>query len=199
MQYMYDTKFLPRFPTLPVLPILWTYSSMSLGKSKFTTWRTLGISNPLAATFKKDTCKCSIIHVICNLNTFFSAYSFVHCQKEKQKKKDPCRFMFRESKYSEISKSDTLEVLITVCQKLKMFQHSTSKFTSLFFIKVFIKGYIDRLHVKFMHLDVSKYSFLRWVKTNYYLIITINHGWTEWMLTYSCGNYNRPISTPEAG
>ena len=41
---------LPRFPTRPVRPILCTYSSMSLGRSKLITCFTLGISNPLAAT-----------------------------------------------------------------------------------------------------------------------------------------------------
>ena len=40
----------PKLPTLPVLPILWTYSSMSLGRSKLTTCLTLEMSRPRAAT-----------------------------------------------------------------------------------------------------------------------------------------------------
>ena len=40
----------PRFPTRPVRPMRCTYSSMSLGRSKFTTCFTLGMSRPRAAT-----------------------------------------------------------------------------------------------------------------------------------------------------
>lgn len=40
----------PRFPTRPVRPMRWTYSSMSLGKSKLMTCFTLQISRPRAAT-----------------------------------------------------------------------------------------------------------------------------------------------------
>lgn len=43
---------LPKFPTRPVRPIRCTYSSTSLGKSKLITCFTLGISKPLAATYK---------------------------------------------------------------------------------------------------------------------------------------------------
>lgn len=43
----------PRFPTRPVRPMRWTYSSMSLGRSKFTTCFTFGMSSPLAATYIK--------------------------------------------------------------------------------------------------------------------------------------------------
>lgn len=42
---------LPRFPTRPVRPMRCTYSSMSLGKSKFMTCLTLEISSPRAATY----------------------------------------------------------------------------------------------------------------------------------------------------
>ena len=42
----------PRLPTRPVRPMRWTYSSMSLGKSKLTTCFTFGISKPRAATCK---------------------------------------------------------------------------------------------------------------------------------------------------
>lgn len=45
------TPFLPRFPTRPVRPIRWTYSSMSLGRSKLITCFTLEMSRPLAATW----------------------------------------------------------------------------------------------------------------------------------------------------
>lgn len=41
---------LPTFPQRPVLPIRWTYSSMSFGRSKFTTCWTSGMSRPRAAT-----------------------------------------------------------------------------------------------------------------------------------------------------
>lgn len=40
----------PRFPTRPVRPMRWTYSSMSLGRSKLMTCFTLQISRPRAAT-----------------------------------------------------------------------------------------------------------------------------------------------------
>lgn len=42
---------LPRFPTRPVRPIRWTYSSMSLGRSKLITCFTLEMSRPRAATW----------------------------------------------------------------------------------------------------------------------------------------------------
>lgn len=45
-----SSDYLPTLPTRPVRPIRWTYSSISLGKSKLITWRTLGISRPRAAT-----------------------------------------------------------------------------------------------------------------------------------------------------
>lgn len=41
----------PRFPTRPVRPMRWTYSSMSLGKSKLMTCFTLEMSSPRAATW----------------------------------------------------------------------------------------------------------------------------------------------------
>lgn len=41
---------LPVLPQRPVLPIRWTYSSMLLGRSKFTTCWTSGMSRPRAAT-----------------------------------------------------------------------------------------------------------------------------------------------------
>lgn len=41
---------LPVFPHRPVLPMRCTYSSMSFGRSKFTTCWTSSMSNPLAAT-----------------------------------------------------------------------------------------------------------------------------------------------------
>lgn len=40
----------PVFPQRPVLPMRWTYSSMLLGRSKFTTCCTCSMSRPLAAT-----------------------------------------------------------------------------------------------------------------------------------------------------
>ena len=46
---------IPRFPTRPVRPMRWTYSSMSLGRSKLMTWRTLGMSSPRAATWSTNT------------------------------------------------------------------------------------------------------------------------------------------------
>ena len=39
----------PWFPIRPVLPILWTYSSISMGRSKLITILTSAISNPRAA------------------------------------------------------------------------------------------------------------------------------------------------------
>lgn len=41
---------LPRLPTRPVRPMRWTYSSMSLGRSKLMTCFTLEMSRPRAAT-----------------------------------------------------------------------------------------------------------------------------------------------------
>lgn len=41
----------PRFPIRPVRPMRWTYSSTSLGRSKFMTCFTCGISKPRAATY----------------------------------------------------------------------------------------------------------------------------------------------------
>lgn len=55
---------LPRFPTRPVRPIRWTYSSMSLGRSKLITCFTLEMSRPRAATCVKDKCRKGHSHTL---------------------------------------------------------------------------------------------------------------------------------------
>lgn len=75
-QIFFKNQFIPRLPTRPVRPIRWTYSSMSLGKSKLITCFTLLMSRPLAATCKGQWKKKSLTLSICKNATCYISHSY---------------------------------------------------------------------------------------------------------------------------
>lgn len=73
---------------LPVRPIRWTYSSMSLGRSKFTTCLTLLMSRPRAATWREEV---KVVNKRSGGNSYVWRSANNHFNTRSQKKLNQCR------------------------------------------------------------------------------------------------------------
>lgn len=73
---------------LPVRPIRWTYSSMSLGRSKFTTCLTLLMSRPRAATWREEV---KVVNKRSGGNSYLWRSANNHFNTRSQKKLNQCR------------------------------------------------------------------------------------------------------------